>query len=294
MDLRDIHNDYFNENHVPRSTVYIKRLPEMQEKELLEMMLTWFGMLWIGNPFILGVKILYDDTDNNGYIGSGTAVLRFATEELATQFIQMFDGLEVYYEQYKPPEYMNQEERKSPQRMPERIWYQTVIKCEDSTDTRCLPYVKTKFPLAYPPIRHRTKYRMEALMWQCHIPSYDFDLWAMNPRWLVNPNSGKHLLLMREHTRGFQSYLQHPDVSFWDAVGHEEGWSNARKLWPPGVTRVGGVWASRAEYNDAWNDTDYFDPDDAVNQRPVLHTDRSRSSGRGGRASSPRQVSRHR
>ena len=85
LDLREIHADFYNANHVPRSTAYIKCLPEMQEKELLEMLLTWFGMLWVGNPFILGVKILYEDTNNNGYIGSGTAALRFATTALAVR-----------------------------------------------------------------------------------------------------------------------------------------------------------------------------------------------------------------
>ena len=110
---------------------------------------------------------------------------------------------------------------------------------------------------------------------------------------LVNPNSGTHLLHMREYNRTFQSYLQHPDVSFWDAVGHHEGSSNGRRLWP-GAPRVGGVWASREEYERAWNDNCYCDPEDAVNQRPVVYTDRSRSAGRGGRASSPRQASRHR
>ena len=292
VDLREIHTDFFNGNQVPRSTAYIKRLPEMQEKELLEMLLTWFGLLWVGNPFILGVKILYDDTDNNGYIGSGTAALRFATEELSTQFIQMFNGLEVYYEQYKPPELMSQEEKRSPHDVPDLMWFQTVISCEDSHDTRCLPYGKTRFPLTNPPIRYRDKFRMEALMWQCHIPSYDFDLWAMDSKWLVNPNSGNHLVNMRKHNRAFQSYLQHPDVSFWDAVGHHEGSSNGRRLWP-GAPRVGGVWASREEYDRAWNDDRYCDADDAVNQRPIMHTDRSRSGGRGGRASSPRQASRH-
>ena len=36
--------------------VYVN-LPEMQEKELLEMVLTWIGMVWIGNPFVIGVKL---------------------------------------------------------------------------------------------------------------------------------------------------------------------------------------------------------------------------------------------
>ena len=131
-------------------------------------------------------------------------------------------------------------------------------------------------------------------MWQCHIPSNDFELWTNEPRWLVNPNTGKHLSSMREYDRTFASYLQHPDVSFWDAVGHEEGGSNARKLWPPGNTRVGGVWASRQEYDDAWNDSRYCDAEDATNQMPATFTDRSRSSGRSDRALSARQASRHR
>ena len=136
-------------------------------------------------------------------------------------------------------------------------------------------------------------------MWQCHIPTYDFDLWAMDSKWLVNPDTGKHLLNTRKNNRSFPCYLKHPDVSFWDAVGHHEGSSNGRRLWPESVTRVGGVWASREEYRQAWDDRCYCDAEDAVNQRPIVFTDRSRSASRGGRASSqrqpsPRQSSRHR
>ena len=101
--IRDIHEDFFDINCTPATMVYVKCLPEMQEKELLEMLLSWFGVLWIGNPFILGVKILYEETDNNGCVSTGTAALRFATVELAEQFVQMFNGLEVFYEQYEPP-----------------------------------------------------------------------------------------------------------------------------------------------------------------------------------------------
>ena len=116
----------------------------------------------------------------------------------------------------------------------------------------------------------------------------------MDSKWLVNPNTGKHLVHMRRNNAAFPCYLRHPDVSFWDAVGHNEGSSNGRGIWPQSVTRVGGVWATRQEYEEAWNDDSYCDPQDAMNQRPIRYTDRSRSTGRGGRASSPRQQSRHR
>ena len=94
-------------------------------------------------------------------------------------------------------------------------------------------------------------------MWQCHIPSYDFELWTNEPRWLVNPNTGKHLSHMREHNRTFASYLQHPDVSFWEAVGHYEGETNRKMNWPRSLTRVCGCWKDLEEdHNDFFQATD--------------------------------------
>ena len=135
-------------------------------------------------------------------------------------------------------------------------------------------------------------------MWQCHIPGCDFDLWAMDSKWLVNPNSGKHLVNMRKIDKNFPCYLQHPDVSFWAAVGHHEGSSNARRLWPS-APMVGGVWESREEYERAWTDHSYCDKEDYLKQTPVKprppsRRGRSRSTGRGSKASSSRQTSRHR
>ena len=133
-------------------------------------------------------------------------------------------------------------------------------------------------------------------MWQCPIPSFDFDLWQKDSRWLVNPNSGQQLAHMRFSSPGFPCYLRHPDVSFWEAVGHREGSSNGRSLWPVSQTRTGGVWESCEEYESAWNDDCYCDAQDAMNQKPVRYTDQSKPWGRstGGRAASPRQHSRRR
>ena len=59
--LNELHQDFFDKYRVPQFQVYIHNLPEMQENELLEMVLTWFGMVWIGNPFVSGVKVLYQE-----------------------------------------------------------------------------------------------------------------------------------------------------------------------------------------------------------------------------------------
>jgi len=293
--LRDIHPDFFESDRVPPTMVYVKCLPEMQEQELLEMLLSWFGMVWIGNPFILGVKILYEETDNHGGVSTGTAALRFATVELADQYIKMFHQLELFYEQYEILESPSREELNANLESPRVVWYQTLIDVTIGTDTRNLPW-KLRFPLDNPPVRYRMRNKQESLMWQCPMPRYDFDLWHSDSRWLVNPNSGRKLEEMRVNNKGFPCYVKHPDVSFWEAVGHREGSSNGRSLWPVSQTRVGWLWESPQEYEALWNDDSYCDPQDAVNQKPARFTDQSKTWGRsvGGRAASPRQHSRHR
>ena len=87
----DVHNDFFNENRVTPSLVYIKNLPEMQEKELLDMVLTWFGMVWVGNPFVIGVELLYQESwSDHGEIQTGTMAVRFASVGLAEHFLKLF------------------------------------------------------------------------------------------------------------------------------------------------------------------------------------------------------------
>ena len=85
--LNEIHPDFFESDKVANTMVYVKHFPEIQEREMLEMLLSWFGMVWIGNPFILGVKILYEDTADHGGISTGTAALRFASVELAERVV---------------------------------------------------------------------------------------------------------------------------------------------------------------------------------------------------------------
>ena len=113
---------------------------------------------------------------------------------------------------------------------------------------------------------------------------------------MVNPNSGQKLEEMRVDNKGFPCYVKHPDISFWEAVGHREGSSNGRSLWPVSHARVGGLWESPEEYQAAWNAESSCDPEDAVNQRPRQYTDQSTPWGRsvGGRAASPRHHSRRR
>ena len=41
-------------SEVPRTQVIIRAAPQLQERELLEMVRTWFGMGWPGNPCVIG------------------------------------------------------------------------------------------------------------------------------------------------------------------------------------------------------------------------------------------------
>ena len=66
--LNELHQDFFDKyGRVPQSQVYIQNLPDMQEKELLDTVLTWFGMAWIGNPFIIERSIprIYEQPRRN-------------------------------------------------------------------------------------------------------------------------------------------------------------------------------------------------------------------------------------
>ena len=86
---------------MPLAQVCAQGLPELQEKELLEMICTWFGMCWPGNPLFISVKVLHETSrSNRGKIANGTMSVRFATQELAEHFLKIADGLEVLYLQY--------------------------------------------------------------------------------------------------------------------------------------------------------------------------------------------------
>ena len=125
----------------------------------------------------------------------------------------------------------------------------------------------------------------------CRVP---ITSWFPRAHWMVNPNSGNKLAGMRVNNTEFPCYLKHPDVSFWEAVGHHEGQSNRKKIWPVSLTRAGGVWKDPEEYHEAWGSDIFCYPEDAMNKNPRQFTEQSRawSRAQGGRASSPRQVRR--
>ena len=213
--------------------------------------------------------------------------------ELAEHYIKLFHGVEIFYEQYQVLESSTRDELKADHQLPKVIWYQTLIDASIGKNTRNLRW-RGKFPMDNPPIRHRVSKRSESMMWQFAMPCYDFELWYPESHWMVNPNSGCKLAEMRANDAAFPCYIKHPDVSFWEAVGHLEGASNGRRIRPVSNTRTGGLWESPAEYQDAWGSDCYCDPEDAVNQNPRQYSDQSRAWGRstGGRAASPRQQSR--
>ena len=78
----------FKENNGPRVTIFIKRIPELNEIELNKLILTWGGLLWMGNPFVLSICYMYNDNENFGGLNRGTAVIRLASEELANEFLR--------------------------------------------------------------------------------------------------------------------------------------------------------------------------------------------------------------
>ena len=49
----------------PKTQVYIGNAPELQDLELVNMLTTWFGIMWPGNPTVISISILKQDPSND-------------------------------------------------------------------------------------------------------------------------------------------------------------------------------------------------------------------------------------
>eukprot|EP00959_Pyramimonas_sp_CCMP1952_P385027 8069333-Pyramimonas_sp.AAC.1 len=54
----DLHPVWFDVHSCPDTQVYVNKVPEMNEKQLNGLLLTWAGMLPHGNPTVVSVKHL--------------------------------------------------------------------------------------------------------------------------------------------------------------------------------------------------------------------------------------------
>ena len=98
------------------------------------MVRAWFGMCWQGNPFVIGVEVLYEESHvTHEQIVKGTLVMRFAPEELAEHFANIADGMEVFYQHYDRS-YMMDQDHADPSETPV-IWHQTVLDVKVSRKT---------------------------------------------------------------------------------------------------------------------------------------------------------------
>ena len=88
--LSELHPSFTNRprpwqrDEAPQIQVYFQGAPELQEKELLELICTWLGARWPGNPRVIGGNVLYEESRaNHGELARGAMAVRFATQELA-------------------------------------------------------------------------------------------------------------------------------------------------------------------------------------------------------------------
>eukprot|EP00959_Pyramimonas_sp_CCMP1952_P185662 3881778-Pyramimonas_sp.AAC.1 len=81
------------------SQVYINNMPELQERECINIVTTRLVIFWPGNDTIPVFKVLYIDStiysDHEG-IQMSDIVVRFYARELAREFIAIGSGLDVH------------------------------------------------------------------------------------------------------------------------------------------------------------------------------------------------------
>ena len=78
----------------------------MHERELNNLLLTWGGMLWCGNPAIRSSKHITELTHSvHGDVYTGVTCLRYATGELVNLYVKFMNGLVVQYSNYHVPDF---------------------------------------------------------------------------------------------------------------------------------------------------------------------------------------------
>ncbi|CAK0848267.1 unnamed protein product, partial [Prorocentrum cordatum] len=153
--------------------------PELQEKELLELVVTWLGMCWPGNPFIIGVEVLCEESwSNHGHV-------------------EIAEGTVAVYQQCDTIEELRRENLQADMGLSEIVWNLAILKASVPTKVCSINEHAGSLPSTTPDGRHRANHRKEPLLSQVMLPGRDFDTRVKGSRWLVNPSSGYELRRMR-------------------------------------------------------------------------------------------------
>ena len=98
--------------------------------------------------------------------------------------------MEVFYHNYIALTQLSWGEKQRSLDQAALVWCTANLDVKKSTTTRPLVTRPGRsMPLMDPPVRHRLQ-RGESKLWQRWLPACDFDTWAQDARWMVNPNSG--------------------------------------------------------------------------------------------------------
>ena len=279
---RELHDD----RQVPDTQVYINGLPEMQDLELTNMINSFFGMLWPGNPFIISLSLLKQDTHNDpGPVSNGIAAVRFITVEMAQLFLNLFNGVKLYYRNYDTDDfkYYTTHQLKRNKTVPPVVWYYTWLTVSFTEVDKKRGF--RQFELPHRELLARCEGRKpQHCLWQKDFACYDYPQWVTNDReinWLVDPCTGDAYSKELKTDRFALPLICAPDNSYWAAMG----------CYHPKVDLTVkqdslGCWINQVERESAWNDETFFTEIQRQQRAPRLtaalptHQDVRRQAGR--------------
>ena len=98
-----------------------------------------------GNPFVIGVKVLCEESGSNrGEVANGTMAVRFATQELAEHFLNIVNGLEVYSAQCQTLEQLTRDEMRTDRPRHRVIRCRAILKVSASRARRQLDRITVR------------------------------------------------------------------------------------------------------------------------------------------------------
>ena len=293
--LSQLPADFFYDDSVPETQLYINNLPEMQDLELTNMINSWFGVLYPGNPFIISLSLLKQDPHNNqGVLSNGLAAVRFITRELAEYFKKLFNGVRIYYTNYDVERYKNDNwQQLSNNKVAHNvIWYHTNLDVSWTAANKKRGFRRNEFP--HHELLHRGTAsergwgKHQHCLWQKDFAAYDYVQWPIGYteiKWLVDPYTGEEFNHEQRLDRHFLPFVCGPDASYWAAMGC---------LNPKVDLTVRqdhlGCWINQREREKAWEDDTFFT--EVQGQQRNVHLNTSLPTHRAARNQAGRAVSR--
>ena len=269
--------------------MHVNKAPEMNEKQLNGLLLTWAGLLWHGNPTIISVKHLVEDTlGPHGYISTGVTVIRFANIDLAKLYCRYMNGLQVHYRNtyIEDLELKSTAELKGKMDRPPNQWHQTVLEVALNDMGSMRQLYRDNWPADS--VTERKDSHREKLCWFGWLPCNDYPNWLTDPVWTVDPFTGDEVTDYLRNNPGAGPLLKAPHASYWRAIGTYHNIVDGSIK-----SRDEGCWLDDDERINAYMDDDYFNQMQALN-RVASYTaagvgHRSLPRSRGSRAPSVRR-----